>query len=267
MANPSIRIPTTIKGPFRIQLRGHAGQQTVGDGAEIAETVQVPAGQTANVWQLEKPDGTIIAYIDCNGNGNFAGVSASSQVCDDSVLVIDNHAAPTKQIAFSAAGITAGQKRVLTAPDYNGTLATLAGAETLTNKTATQVHGKTVLHTACLTVTLAQIKAGVSIVAAVGGVALTVTGFRLKFTGNFATATSINLSDTTAPPVDIATVLIADCSDGNSLTASGGTGLTVGAGFGPAGLAAGKGIQLRDVAANSATGGTSVDVTVDYLVT
>jgi len=41
----------------------------------------------------------------------------------------------TRQATFQLSGITAGQTRVMTLPDYNGTLATLAGTETLTNKT------------------------------------------------------------------------------------------------------------------------------------
>lgn len=55
----------------------------------------------------------------------------------DGSLSIKNTAAPTKIAQFSAAGITAGQTRVMTVPDYNATLATLAGTETLTNKTLT----------------------------------------------------------------------------------------------------------------------------------
>lgn len=41
----------------------------------------------------------------------------------------------TRQATFQLSGITAGQTRVMTLPDYNGTLATLAGTESLTNKT------------------------------------------------------------------------------------------------------------------------------------
>lgn len=41
----------------------------------------------------------------------------------------------TKKIRFDAGNVTAGQTRVLTAPNYDGTIATLAGTETLTNKT------------------------------------------------------------------------------------------------------------------------------------
>jgi hypothetical protein len=118
---------------------------------------------------------------------------------------------------------------------------------------------------AIATVTLAQLKAGATIVADVAGRTLTPVGFRLKFTGTFTTATTIRLSDTKATtPVDIATVAIAAATDGNILTDAGGTGLTIGAGFGAA-LTAGKGIQLRDVNANSAAGGTSIDVLVLYI--
>ncbi len=56
---------------------------------------------------------------------------------NDSVLLITNTAAPTKIVRFSASGVSAGQTRVLTAPDFNGTLATLAGTETFTAKTLT----------------------------------------------------------------------------------------------------------------------------------
>lgn len=55
----------------------------------------------------------------------------------DNVFIIDSAAGATKQMRFSAAGVTAGQKRVLTSPDYNGTLATLDGTETFTAKTLT----------------------------------------------------------------------------------------------------------------------------------
>ncbi len=60
----------------------------------------------------------------------------------DGSLSVKNTAAPTKVLQLSAAGITAGQTRILTAPDYAGTIATLAGTETLSNKTMSVVSSK-----------------------------------------------------------------------------------------------------------------------------
>lgn len=127
------------------------------------------------------------------------------------------------------------------------------------------VKGNVTVAAAFVTVTLAQLKAGATIVAGVTGRTLTPIRFRIKFTGAFTTATTIRLSDTAGSPVDIATVAIANATDGNILTETGGTGLTIGAGYGAA-LTIDKGIQLRDVTANTAAGGTSIDVLVDYLV-
>jgi len=52
-------------------------------------------------------------------------------------MTIGDAADLTKEVRFELSGITAGQTRVLTVPDYNGTLATLAGTEAFTNKTLT----------------------------------------------------------------------------------------------------------------------------------
>lgn len=63
-------------------------------------------------------------------NGNLAdGVYMS----DAQFNVVDS-ADNTKKLQLNAGGITAGQRRVLTAPDYDGTIATLAGSETLSGK-------------------------------------------------------------------------------------------------------------------------------------
>jgi hypothetical protein len=55
----------------------------------------------------------------------------------DGSITLQNSSSITKQAQFSLASITAGNTRTYTVPDYNGTLATLAGTETLTNKTLT----------------------------------------------------------------------------------------------------------------------------------
>lgn len=63
--------------------------------------------------------------------------NTNSLTVKDNSLTIQNASSTTKQFQFLASGITAGQTRIYTVPDYNATLATLAGAETLTNKTLT----------------------------------------------------------------------------------------------------------------------------------
>lgn len=55
---------------------------------------------------------------------------------DDGLTIVDN-GDNAKKLAFDASGITTSNTRTLTAPDYDGTIATLAGTETLTNKTLT----------------------------------------------------------------------------------------------------------------------------------
>lgn len=55
----------------------------------------------------------------------------------DNALTIEDNGDPTKAFQFQASGITAGQTRIFTVPNFDATLATLAGAETLTNKTLT----------------------------------------------------------------------------------------------------------------------------------
>lgn len=53
----------------------------------------------------------------------------------DGSFTLQNTSATTKQAVFSNASITAGQTRTFTFPDASGTLATIAGTQTLTNKT------------------------------------------------------------------------------------------------------------------------------------
>jgi hypothetical protein len=52
-------------------------------------------------------------------------------------LTIGDAADLTKEFRFEASGITTATTRVLTVPNFDGTIATLAGTETLTNKTLT----------------------------------------------------------------------------------------------------------------------------------
>lgn len=55
----------------------------------------------------------------------------------DTLFTLQDDGDATKQAQFQLSGISAGQTRVMTIPNFNGTLATIAGTETLTNKTLT----------------------------------------------------------------------------------------------------------------------------------
>jgi len=63
-------------------------------------------------------------------------IDIAGDIKDDELFIVDP-ADTTKKIRFDSGNVTAGQTRVLTAPNFNGTLATLAGTETFTNKTLT----------------------------------------------------------------------------------------------------------------------------------
>ena len=71
---------------------------------------------------------SIKAYVDNQvSGGDFA---------DNTFTVYDN-VDNTKLLSLETSGITTGNTRTLSVPDYNGTIATVAGTETLTNKTLT----------------------------------------------------------------------------------------------------------------------------------
>lgn len=63
--------------------------------------------------------------------------NTNSYTIKDGSLTLQNTASTTKQAVFSLSGITAGQTRTITLPDFNATMASLAGTETFTNKTLT----------------------------------------------------------------------------------------------------------------------------------
>jgi hypothetical protein len=61
--------------------------------------------------------------------------NSNTYTAKDTSFTLQNASSTTKQAQFLLSGITAGQTRIFTLPNYNGTLATLAGTESLSNKT------------------------------------------------------------------------------------------------------------------------------------
>jgi hypothetical protein len=74
--------------------------------------------------------------IVCADLANQTMTRRQATVHDDALVVVDP-GDTTKGVRLDAGGVTAGQTRVLASPDYDGTIATQAGSETLTNKTLT----------------------------------------------------------------------------------------------------------------------------------
>ncbi len=77
-------------------------------------------------------------YIN-GGWANFADLSTAQTLTNksfsDSTCVFSDNADSTKKVALEVSGVTTGNTRVLTVPDFDLTLAGVASTQTLTNKT------------------------------------------------------------------------------------------------------------------------------------
>ena len=111
---------------------------------QIAIPDVLNAAQAKGLYMRARSAGTwgawrhIIYESDINTlitNINAAALTFSNKsLVDASTLFIDD-ADNTKKMRFELSGITTGQTRILTVPNFNATLASLAGTETLQNKT------------------------------------------------------------------------------------------------------------------------------------
>ena len=122
--------PTRFKGPTVITLRGAGSSgndnKLVGAGGDVGFDVQVPVSQTANCFQISKPDGTVIYAIGPAGTARVPiAITASGAV----------PVRPGADYAITNAGITALTLAAPLATD-NGTAITItsttAFAHTLT---------------------------------------------------------------------------------------------------------------------------------------
>ncbi len=80
---------------------------------------------------------TPIGAADAQSLSNKTLDNTNSITVKDGSFTIQNSSDTTKRAVFSAAGITTSTTRTLTLPNRSDTLVTLAGTETLTNKTVT----------------------------------------------------------------------------------------------------------------------------------
>ena len=77
--------PTRFKGPTVVTLRGagSSGNDPLvkGDGGDVGLDIQIPTAQTANAFQITKPDGTVIYAIGPNGAAKVpVAITASGAV-------------------------------------------------------------------------------------------------------------------------------------------------------------------------------------------
>lgn len=112
------------------------------------------------------------------------------------------------------------------------------------------------------TVTLAQVNAGLTLVAATPDCTFKVLRVLMIVKGTFLTLTDVRISDTNGTPVDVLTVPQASLTDA-AVIWDGTASNTIGS-LGVA-LTANQGIQIRKTG-SSGTGGTSIFVTVMYKV-
>lgn len=95
---------------------------------------------SADIGAVTHVDGTFIVSDGTNWVGETGATLRTSigfnALPDNEFILVDNVDA-TKKAAFQLSGITTGNTRTLTVPDFDGTIATLAGTETFTNKTLT----------------------------------------------------------------------------------------------------------------------------------
>lgn len=104
---------------------------------KISELTALLGAAVASGDQLPIVDASAGATKSITFSELMAAVNIAGVTLKDSVFVLQDNGDATKQGMFELSGISAGQVRTLTWPNYDGTIATLAGTETFTNKTLT----------------------------------------------------------------------------------------------------------------------------------
>ncbi len=109
-------------------------------------TLTLGSDATADVYYRDS--GGLLTRLAIGTNGQVLTVSSGlpswqtpsgggGSTFADNVFRVQDNGDATKQLAFECSGITTGTTRTLTIPNFDGTIATLAGTETFTNKTLT----------------------------------------------------------------------------------------------------------------------------------
>lgn len=144
--NPTVDIAATYAGQTSIVTLG-----SISTGTWLADTIQATKGGTgtttipaAGKLLIGKSDGTYAVADLTAGSGISITTGEGSLTITntgtappfvDTTAIVKGSADASKLLRFEVDGFTTATTRVLTAPNFDGTIATLAGIESFSNKT------------------------------------------------------------------------------------------------------------------------------------
>ena len=125
---------------FDLELLKTSNQLVIGGGADdTGHKVTVSFTTPSADRTLTFPDAggaDSVAYLALAQTlSNKTLGNTNTVTLKDTLFTLQDDGDTSKQLRFQLSGITASSTRVLTVPDYNGVIATVAGVETFTNKT------------------------------------------------------------------------------------------------------------------------------------
>jgi hypothetical protein len=86
---------TRFNGPTQVTLRGAGSSgndpHKIGAGSDVGFRIALPSNQTANSFQIEKPEGTIVFSIDASGVPSALKSAATAVAAAGEIPVKDGH--------------------------------------------------------------------------------------------------------------------------------------------------------------------------------